>query len=1105
MLFTSSSKISQILEEIDTARCKGRWKAIPNLARRYVKYNPEGTGLEQLVLAEATLVQLGETKKSWDSKEVQPIQDQLQTVFELTDNTSEEHKESAKVVLARLFFGCQEYDQTLALLDGISLLNNQSSGYSFILYYQSMAIKAMSMEMMGDTQASLQTYEYISTLLDGRLPINELTLLEWAEQALYRVNQLLRNQSFSFMVDQGTVLEFMRSYHRTTCYQPVSWRTERRLDISLQMIKLLSQLYQSDEYIPYGMVDITELTDAQLRRKAFVDEITQLYTVCEHLLHETTSFPSSGESNTLILDMVESLANDLNVIMETTEDWRGFKEVLEWALEKTFNSPPILRLLFLACFQLGEYEEAQHALQSYLQSVGLVSYDRLESLKDGVALAQDIHGRYIPLLQSLPQQHQHLSNSTIRNKNSINNKQQDTDDEHVTLQLEVLLVSIKMFCKELEMGTKAVDMANMALALIQTSELVAFNPQLESQVYRSSGAAYGLLASQIVDSEQRPKYHEKALSLLQQANSILPDSWETHYYLAYQYASVRNIDLAIQSIRHSLDLNMSHVASWHLLALALSCSGQKDHSQALEIATIGLESGNDITNSRISLYEQHEQQLLLNMTYSKLVNVTKGSQKALEEHASLIKLYGKWLVEGSTTDPIDFALVDYGVNGGVDESEHAWHGRTSYGDDDKVPRKLVVSGSFGNSPSIVFSSHNHDTTSTHSTLQVPSTNTTSKSLRRRSASSSMINNFTVSGNGSETNLTNTESASVYTPSLSDNSTSKNDTLDLKSPNGSTPSTIPQRNPSLRKYASNSTLKPTGSGQSSHHHWHGIHLFPSRSTNRKYAVAQNNDNDAHSTTTTPMNISVSNDSLSRQTSFLVNGKPNSRYNSAYSIQSSTSTGPTGTATPSSLHDSINTVQTASLPMTTLPSLLIPKKQRPVMTTRGYLRHQRQHARLCELWLMSAEWYLELSESNEAIKAISEAQTACSDHPDIWCLVGQLNAQKQPSGLFGNERKLENSASPIQFFEKGLLLDPNHVGCQLGLAKLYMEQQDLCLAEGILTSLTQGFGWQSSEAWYLLGQLYRQTNRQQQTKGSLFYALDLESSRPIQPFSILPRMV
>ncbi|CAO3595862.1 unnamed protein product [Absidia cylindrospora] len=74
MLFTSSSKISQILEEIDTARCKGRWKAIPNLARRYVKYNPEGTGLEQLVLAEATLVQLGQTKKTWDSKEVQPIQ-----------------------------------------------------------------------------------------------------------------------------------------------------------------------------------------------------------------------------------------------------------------------------------------------------------------------------------------------------------------------------------------------------------------------------------------------------------------------------------------------------------------------------------------------------------------------------------------------------------------------------------------------------------------------------------------------------------------------------------------------------------------------------------------------------------------------------------------------------------------------------------------------------------------------------------------------------------------------------------------------------------------------------------------------------------------------
>jgi hypothetical protein len=44
MLFTSASKLQQIEKEIDVARCKGRWQAIPDLARRYVKHNPQGKG-----------------------------------------------------------------------------------------------------------------------------------------------------------------------------------------------------------------------------------------------------------------------------------------------------------------------------------------------------------------------------------------------------------------------------------------------------------------------------------------------------------------------------------------------------------------------------------------------------------------------------------------------------------------------------------------------------------------------------------------------------------------------------------------------------------------------------------------------------------------------------------------------------------------------------------------------------------------------------------------------------------------------------------------------------------------------------------------------------
>jgi cytochrome c-type biogenesis protein CcmH/NrfG len=107
-------------------------------------------------------------------------------------------------------------------------------------------------------------------------------------------------------------------------------------------------------------------------------------------------------------------------------------------------------------------------------------------------------------------------------------------------------------------------------------------------------------------------------------------------------------------------------------------------------------------------------------------------------------------------------------------------------------------------------------------------------------------------------------------------------------------------------------------------------------------------------------------------------------------------------------------------------------------------------------MSAEWYYELSETEEALKAISEAESVCPTHPGVWCLLGRIKHS-------ANTEDDNGSDSTTQFFEKGLLLQPGHVDCQIELAKLYMEQQDFCTAEGILESLTRGFGWHSSEAW------------------------------------------
>lgn len=132
------------------------------------------------------------------------------------------------------------------------------------------------------------------------------------------------------------MLEFLRSYHQATSSQPVSWRTERRVDVHLQTIKHLSRMYRVNDYTSPLLADSGGPEDAQDRQQAFTDEIIQQYTICEHMLQTTLPFPKSGESNGLILELMELLADDLDLMILTLDDWRGYKEVIGLSRHQTF-------------------------------------------------------------------------------------------------------------------------------------------------------------------------------------------------------------------------------------------------------------------------------------------------------------------------------------------------------------------------------------------------------------------------------------------------------------------------------------------------------------------------------------------------------------------------------------------------------------------------------------------------------------------------------------------------------------------------------------------------------------------------------------------------
>ncbi|CAG8783137.1 12110_t:CDS:2, partial [Dentiscutata erythropus] len=95
-----------------------------------------------------------------------------------------------------------------------------------------------------------------------------------------------------------------------------------------------------------------------------------------------------------------------------------------------------------------------------------------------------------------------------------------------------------------------------------------------------------------------------------------------------------------------------------------------------------------------------------------------------------------------------------------------------------------------------------------------------------------------------------------------------------------------------------------------------------------------------------------------------------------------------------------------------------------------------------------------------------------------------------------------ADAITSFHKALAIDGNHVPTLIHLARTYIETDNIDIAEGLLESVTKGSGWDCAEAWLYLGKICQNTNRVKRAKDCLWYALDLEESSPVRPFSILP---
>ncbi|KAF7726682.1 hypothetical protein EC973_008556 [Apophysomyces ossiformis] len=1022
----TSPKAIQIAKELDIARSKGDWQAIPELARRYKKYNPDGTVfldylmpvkvLEQTSVAEATLSQfanevqnttvfrqdspdnLSMTKRlSMDT--LKHVQLMLKSVVQIPD-TSEKigcHKEFAKIVLARSYFECGDFQKTLDIVEQLSFNTDDVT---------------ISLEMTGNIDMALHSHRGVVDLLSRAINYHDRVLVDWAEEALYRGALLSMREDSTLSV--ANTLDILRTYQKLTSSQAISWRIHKRMVVARYSLKYLSNTYRRGEYTltsDAAGVETNGYTESSAEWQMFVTEITQLHAIYEKMLYALAPFPRAGQSNDLVLDFVDQLASDFELIGYTGQEYRGFIEKLDRAAQRTFNSPRITRYLFLGLFQLGEYDEAKHALHSYLYLVGLTSQEWEEKRGDGEALATDVDGNSLAL-PAAAENHIEDEGSHEKEDSSMASKR-SSEKEPVEEILRVLLQAIKMYSSELPSGVRAVEIAEMAREMLKGLSRSDIQEkrraELTANVYRAVGAAYSLLASQTCDPIVRPKYHERALTFLTRSIEMEPNAWETYYQLALQQADMRDVGQALQSITRALQANPSHLPSWHLLTLVCSCPAQNDIRQALKTCEMGLQEIGELADQQLNYgrykhfisEEESEQQILLQITQAMLLDAIHGPEAALQSQEALFASYGRLAVPDSSISATNTV-----------ESTH-----------EAAKNGLIVSGSLGN-------------LSEHQLAE--------QRRRGRSASSSAMGNeradqTPISASRSHDNVHNTPSSSM----LADKAARS-----LVSVNG---------NGTMNERPGSSTLSPEKTEAAPKQH-HGLHLFSSRSSSRR-AKKEPVETTALSEGDLP---SVTNPDL-RVASYV--GA------SMASFQS---------ATPS---------------LTSTRSIFQPTTSTSTRSTaRVRLRRQRFQRIMSDLWLLSAASFLKLGKLDEALKAIEEAENVeWTTSARVWCMLGRLRLTEK------------NTEQAIAAFQKGLVAEPNDVECRVWLAKIHKENSELEIAEGLLDHVTKGNGWDCAEAWFHLGDIYRQTGRLERTKDCLSYALDLENTRPIQPFSILPRYV
>jgi len=332
------------------------------------------------------------------------------------------------------------------------------------------------------------------------------------------------------------------------------------------------------------------------------EELKVVEGIYEGYLLRNLEFPEAVEYHEPIGEWVDIVIENWRIAGSSAEDAPAVVGILYRASAKTFLSPRILRHLFFTLSAIGNFLEAEMALNTYL--------DLIEKGKERL---------------------------------SKGSTEADFDSDREIL--ETAAEGIRFLCKHIGEGSKGMKLAEKCEKWIE--EWHVDDARVLSEVYRSIGTANAFWALETTEGDDRDvilRSAEKAFRKGLCYDNADVDAW---YGLSLVHAGLRDIvsamegvDKGLQALTHEAaegDYRRRAIPMLHLLALLMSATEEYDSAQhacsrALEIL------GNQAQSLKIG---EKETALQVQMTQLLLVEVTEGFDEAMAMTEKLLNLYGR--------------------------------------------------------------------------------------------------------------------------------------------------------------------------------------------------------------------------------------------------------------------------------------------------------------------------------------------------------------------------------------------------------------------------------------------------------------------------------